>query len=211
MNQTEEEKVRQIVVNYTSLIMQCALNDDLLQSFKNNPIPILRNRVGMIFPTGEDAEKKIHIYIDEDYFRWPIIILKVKVYIIDGEEKYKYILIDEAMTVTEDWWRNLGGNGDHSQQNQVNSNKDQGNQICGHLSFEELLSHIKIEYPQAKPYTDIDELIEKIKYYYPDPPGELITELRNWEDNEEPWLAFIILPFLHSLQIPKDNNSSQGK
>jgi len=75
---TSEEKVKQFVVNYSALIIECAMNPDYLEKFKKKPVQILNEQVGMAIPDKDsvkviiDLEDKENDRIDNN-FRWPII------------------------------------------------------------------------------------------------------------------------------------------
>jgi hypothetical protein len=84
-----KEKVRQLIVNYSTLVIECAMNKELKEKFYADPIPYLRDRVGMKFP--EDA-KEVTVKVDPRVRRWPIAYIHV-------ESTGEWVEIDEAVEI----------------------------------------------------------------------------------------------------------------
>lgn len=84
-----KEKVKQLVINYSQLVIDCAMDEDLKKDFYKDPIPYLRDRVGMKFP--EDA-KEITVKPDPTVRRWPVAYIYV-------ESTGEWVEIDEAVEV----------------------------------------------------------------------------------------------------------------
>jgi hypothetical protein len=116
MTAEKEKKVRQIVVNYAALMIECAMNPDFQKEFMSNPVKILREQVGLTFPKHSEDYVKVIIDLEnqasdrlDNNFRWPIIWVffkgPVKVqYKEDGQSKEQdvdAIRFNEALDVKE--------------------------------------------------------------------------------------------------------------
>lgn len=84
-----KEKVKQIIINYSKLAIDCAMDEELKKNFYADPLPYLRDRVGMKFP--EDA-KEITVKVDPRVRRWPIAYIYV-------ESTGEWVEIDEAVEI----------------------------------------------------------------------------------------------------------------
>lgn len=180
MNQENEERVRQIVVSLSALAINCASNEELKNNFYENPIEFL-SKTGMGFPVEQKKRDKIKVYIDAKIYRWPKIIIKCKESKSSG---YKYLLIDEGVQITGLEWTYLSEG-----------------------RFIDLEKDLKIEYPQTVVFESIDEVIERIEYFYPgslegEDGEKIINSMKEWDRNEKEYGTYIIMPFIDADFFP---------
>lgn len=86
-----DKKIKTIYINYCNLLLKCARDPDVRDDFLNRPRKYLTEEVGMTIPP------EVHVQLDRDRLRWPIVIAKTA----KGR-----ILIREkglAMKVIEKW------------------------------------------------------------------------------------------------------------
>jgi hypothetical protein len=99
-----KETIRQIVVNYSALIIECGLNPEFKKKFYNDPVPYLNDQVGMKFP---EQAKKLTVNLDPKTMRWPVITVFFPEPIeIDGKKVWS-VTFNEAVEIRSSRSRKL--------------------------------------------------------------------------------------------------------
>lgn len=74
------EKIKEMSINYMSLMIDCANDKEFKTSFTDKPHQVLNERVGMNIPDS------INVVFESSYFRWPVFMVRAKDH--DGKKRF---------------------------------------------------------------------------------------------------------------------------
>lgn len=76
------ERIKEMSINYMSLMIDCANDKEFKTSFTDQPHRLLNERVGMNVP------ESVNVVFESSHFRWPVFMVRAK----DQNEKKRFVI-----------------------------------------------------------------------------------------------------------------------